>query len=122
MTIALGACGLGEYVDRTAVRPILITTATSQSGIMATTEEMKENRREVAEYMQKDYLVQQHNFRTVTDRMMLQISHQTTGAAMWKEIRTLHEGKSALVKADVRKCMLLARCDEGRDVKCTSGN
>jgi hypothetical protein len=29
----------------------------------------------------------------------------------------LHEGKSALVKADVRKCMLLARCYEGRDVK-----
>jgi hypothetical protein len=77
----------------------------------------KENRREVAEYTQKDYLVQQHIFGTVTDQMMLQISHQTTGAAMWKEIRTLHEGKSALIKADVRKCMLLARCDKGGDVK-----
>jgi hypothetical protein len=40
---------------------------------------------------------------------------------MWKEIRTLHEGKSALVKADVRKCMLLARCDEGGDVKAHFG-
>jgi hypothetical protein len=78
---------------------------------------MKENKREVAKYTQKDYLVQQHIFRTVTDQMMLQISHQTTGAAMWKEIRTLHEGKSALIKADMRKCMLLARCDEGGDVK-----
>jgi hypothetical protein len=48
---------------------------------------------------------------------MLQISHQTTGTAMWKEIRMLHEGKSALVKADVRKCMLLAHCNEGGDVK-----
>jgi hypothetical protein len=82
---------------------------------------MKENRREVAEYMQKDYLVQQHIFGTVTDRMMLQISHQTTGAAMWKEIKTLHEGKSTLVKADVRKRMLLARCDEGGDVKAHFG-
>jgi hypothetical protein len=35
--------------------------------------------------------------------MMLEISHQTTGAAMWKEIRMLYKGKSALVKADVRK-------------------
>jgi hypothetical protein len=67
MMIALGARGLGEYVDRTAVRPILITTATSQSGITATTEEIKENRREVAKYTQKDYLVQQHIFGTVTD-------------------------------------------------------
>jgi hypothetical protein len=34
---------------------------------MATMKEMKENQREVAEYTQKDYLVQQHIFRTVTD-------------------------------------------------------
>jgi hypothetical protein len=108
MMIALGARGLGEYVDRTAVQPILITTATSPSRITATPEEIKENKREVAEYKQKDYLVQQHIFETVTDQMMLQISNQTTGAAMWKEIKTLHEGKSTLVKADISKCMLLA--------------
>jgi hypothetical protein len=30
-------------------------------------EEVKENRREVAEYTQKDYLVQQHIFGTVID-------------------------------------------------------
>jgi hypothetical protein len=71
--------------------------------------------------MQKDYLIQQHIFGTVTDRIMLQISHQTTGAAMWKEIKTLHEGKSALVKADVQKRMLLACCDGGRDVKVHFG-
>jgi hypothetical protein len=67
MMIVLGARGLGEYVDGTAVLPILITTATSRSGITVTMEEMKENRREVAEYTQKDYLVQQHIFGTVTD-------------------------------------------------------
>jgi hypothetical protein len=33
MTIVLGAHGLGEYVDETAIRPILITTATRPSGI-----------------------------------------------------------------------------------------
>jgi hypothetical protein len=121
MMIALGARGLREYVDGTAIRPILITTATSPSGKMATLEEVKENKREVAEYTQKDYLIQQHIFRTVTDQMMLQISHQTTGAVMWKEIRTLYEGKSALVKVDVRKCMLLAHCDEGGDVKAHFG-
>jgi hypothetical protein len=33
----------------------------------------------------------------------------------------LHEGKSTLVKADVRKRMLLARCDEGGDVKAHFG-
>jgi hypothetical protein len=123
MMIALGARGLGEYVDETAVRPILITTATSPSGKIATPEEAKENKnkREVAEYMQKDYLVQQHIFGTITDRMMLQISHQTTGAAMWKEIKTLHEGKSTLVKVDVRKHMLLTRCDKGGDVKAHFG-
>jgi hypothetical protein len=88
---------------------------------MATLEEVKENKKEVAEYMQKDFFIQQHIFGTVTDQMMLQISNQTTGAAMWTEIKTLHEGKSILVKADVRKCMLLAHCDEGGDVKAHFG-
>jgi hypothetical protein len=36
-------------------------------------------------------------------------------------VKTLHEGKSALVKVDVRKCMLLAHCDEGRDIKAHFG-
>jgi hypothetical protein len=44
MMIALGACRLGEYVDGTAIRPILITTATSPSGITATPEKVKENK------------------------------------------------------------------------------
>jgi hypothetical protein len=29
----------------------------------------------------------------------------------------LHEGKSALVQVDIRKHILLARCDKGGDVK-----
>jgi hypothetical protein len=40
---------------------------------------------------------------------------------MWKEIKMLYEGKSALVKVDVRKRMLLACCDEGGDVKAHFG-
>jgi hypothetical protein len=84
---------------------------------MTTPEEVKENKKEVAKFKQKGFFIQQHIFGTVTDRVMLQISNQTTGTAMWTEIKTLHEGKSALVKVDVRKCMLLAYCDEGRDVK-----
>jgi hypothetical protein len=38
---------------------------------------------------------------------MLQLRSQLTGAAMWTEMKKLHEGKSALVKADMRKHMLL---------------
>jgi hypothetical protein len=71
--------------------------------------------------MQKDYLVQQYILGTVTDRTMLQISNQTIGTAMWKEIKMLHEGKSTLVKVDVMKHMLLACCDEGGDVKVHFG-
>jgi hypothetical protein len=68
MLIALRARGLGEYVDGTAVQPILFATATSSK--MATPEEVKENKKEVAEYMQKDFFIQQHIFGTVTDRMI----------------------------------------------------
>jgi hypothetical protein len=48
---------------------------------------------------------------------MLQLGSQLTGAAMWTEVKKLHEGKSALVKVDMRKPMLLTRCEEGADVK-----
>jgi hypothetical protein len=77
MTIVLGARGLGEYVDGTVVRPILITTATSRTGITATTEEVKENRREVAEYTQKDYLVQQCKGTSVRFLTSPVLSHST---------------------------------------------
>jgi hypothetical protein len=40
---------------------------------------------------------------------------------MWTEIKMLHEGKSTLVKVDVRKRMLLACCDEGGDIKVHFG-
>jgi hypothetical protein len=73
------------------VQPILFTTATSSSTSastvtptvtvytkigrgMATPEEVKDNKKEVAKYTQKDFFIQQYIFRTVTDRMMLQIS------------------------------------------------
>jgi hypothetical protein len=83
--------------------------------------EVKENRKEINEYTQKDSLVQQHIFSTITDRLMLQLGSQLTGAAMWTEVKKLHEGKSALVKVDMRKRMLLMRCKEGADVKVHFG-
>jgi hypothetical protein len=48
---------------------------------------------------------------------MLQLGSQLTGATMWTEVKKLHKGKSALVKADMRKHMLLIQCEEGADVK-----
>jgi hypothetical protein len=126
MTIALGACGLGEYVDGTVQIPLhFVTDSTGVvkdvNGNTKTTDEVKENRKEINEYTQKDSLVQQHIFSTITDRLMLQLGSQLTGAAMWTEVKKLHEGKSALVKADMRKHMLLTRCEESADVKAHFG-
>jgi hypothetical protein len=126
MTIALGAHGLGEYVDGTV--PIPTRYVADSAGILestpgkpATADEIKENMKEVNEYTQKDSLVQQHIFSTITDRLMLQLGSTLTGAAMWAQVKKLHEGKSMLVKVDMRKRMLLTHCDEGADVRAHFG-
>jgi hypothetical protein len=85
------------------------------------TKSKKIERKLLNEYTQKDSLVQQHIFSTITDRLMLQLGSQLTGAAMWTEMKKLHKGKSALVKADMCKRMLLTRCEEGADVKAHFG-
>jgi hypothetical protein len=112
MTITLGMCGLREYVDGTVpIPPRFVTDSTGVvkdvNGNMKTADEVKENRKEVNEYTQNDSLIQQHIFSTITDRLMLQLRSQLTGAAMWTEVKKLHKGMSALVKADMCKHMLL---------------
>jgi hypothetical protein len=112
MTITLGARGLGEYVDGTVpIPPCFVTNSMGVvkdvNGNTKTADEVKENRKEINEYTQKDLLVQQHIFSTITDRLMLQLRSQLTGATMWTKVKKLHEGKSTLVKADMCKHMLL---------------
>jgi hypothetical protein len=109
MTIALGTHGLGEYVDgMVPIPPHFVMDSMGVvkdvNGNMKTADEVKDNRKEVNEYAQKDSLVQQHIFSTITDRLMLQLGSQLTGATMWTEVKKLHEGKSALVKVDMCKC------------------
>jgi hypothetical protein len=111
MMIVLGTHGLREYVDGMVLIPPCFVmdsmgVVKDANSNMKTMDEVKGNRKEVNEYTQKDSLVQQHIFSTITDRM-LQLGSRLTGAAMWTEVKKLHEGKSALVKADMRKRMLL---------------
>ncbi|KAJ8582924.1 hypothetical protein M405DRAFT_776001, partial [Rhizopogon salebrosus TDB-379] len=91
MTIALNAHGLGEYVDGTVLIPTRYVADSagileSAPGKPATADEIKENRKEVNEYTQKDSLVQQHIFSTITDRLMLQLGSTLTGATMWAQV------------------------------------
>ena len=78
MLIALRARGLGEYVEGTATKTARYVansagTVVKADGTVASQDEIKENRKEVNEYEQKDSLVQQHIFSTIMDRVMLQL-------------------------------------------------
>jgi len=103
MLIALRACSLGEYVEGTATKTAhyvanFVGVVVKVDRSTASQDEIKENRKEVNEYEQKDSLIQQHIFSTITDCVMLQLESLDSGSAMWKELQKLHEGKSALVK------------------------
>jgi hypothetical protein len=81
MTIALGAHSLGEFID--GIVPILLRFIMDSMGVVKdvngntkTTDKGKENRKEINEYTQKDSLIQQHIFSTITDRLMLQLGSQ----------------------------------------------
>jgi hypothetical protein len=67
MTIVLGMCELGEYVDEMVlIPPCFFMDSTgvvkNANGNTKTADEVKENRKKVNEYTQKNSLIQQHIF------------------------------------------------------------
>jgi hypothetical protein len=53
----------------------------------------------------------------ITDRLLLRVQKLEGAAAMWKEIRDIHGGKTELVQIDLRRRLQETRYDENGDVK-----
>jgi hypothetical protein len=111
MLTAIGARGLTRYIDGRAVRPALFKAddktgkPTKPDGTPASEVEIEERDTKIDEYCQKDAYVKQHIFSTITDRLLLRVQKQDSGASIWKEICSIHEGKTELVQIDLRRCL-----------------
>lgn len=127
MLTAIGAQGLLRYTDGRAKEPIpfnvdLNTKALKKKDDTAPTQtEIDELDKRIDEYQQKNSLVKQQIFSTITDRLLLRVQKLETASEIWKEICQIHEGKTELVQIDLRRKLQETRCDEGGDVKAHFG-
>ncbi|KIK45144.1 hypothetical protein CY34DRAFT_28327, partial [Suillus luteus UH-Slu-Lm8-n1] len=111
------------YKERmlTAVVPFDIDPMTGVAmkpdGSAPTQTEIDEHDKKIDEHYQKDSLVKQQLFSTITDRLLLRVQKLEGAAAMWEEIHDIHEGKTELVQIDLRRRLQDLRCEENGDAK-----
>jgi hypothetical protein len=69
------------------------------------------------EFYQKDSLVKQQVFSTITDRLLLRIQKLEVASQIWNKICNIHEDKTKLVQIDLRRRLQETRCRENGDVR-----
>src|SRR6266481_8348663 len=112
-----------QYVDGQATKPapfaldpktqLLITT----KGAAPTDAEIEALDDKLDDYYQKDALVKQHIFSTISDRLLLRVQSLLSASKIWAEISTIHEGKTELVQIDLHRRLQEMRCDEQGDIR-----
>ncbi|OJA12498.1 hypothetical protein AZE42_13426 [Rhizopogon vesiculosus] len=123
----IGARGLMWYVDGQATKPIpyALDAKTGKpvkpDGMPLTATEIEELDDKIDKFYQKDSLVKQQIFGTITDRLLLRVQKLKVSAKIWAEVCVIHEGKTELVQIDLRRRLQDMRCEEGGDVKAHFG-
>jgi hypothetical protein len=86
-------------------------------GVVATEAEIEAHEDKIDEYHQKDSLVKQQLFSTITDRILLRVQKSGASSVVWTEICKIHEGKSDLVQIDLRRRLSDTHCKESGDIR-----
>ena len=123
MLTALGARGLMRYTDGRKSRPdpFKVDETTKKlkkpDGTTPTESEIEDLDEKIDEYHQKDSLVKQQIFSTISDQLLLRVQSLGSASKIWDEVCKIHEGKTELVQIDLRRRLQEVQCDEGGDVK-----
>jgi hypothetical protein len=123
MLTAIGARGLMWYADGCAVRPSLFKVhkktkkLVKDDGTEPTEAEVEALDKKLDEFYQKDSLVKQQVFSTITDRLLLHVQKLKVASQIWNEICDIHKDKTELVQIDLRRRLQETRCEENRDVR-----
>jgi len=123
MLNTIGARGLMRYVDGRAAKPVPFAISAKtrlpvKADGSATTEEEREAKDDkIDEWYQKDALVKQHIYSTISNRLLWRVKGLPDASKIWDEIRKVHEGKTELVQVDLRRRLQETRCGEGEDVR-----
>jgi hypothetical protein len=121
---AISARGLMRYADGRALEPLPYpvdektgSLKPKADGSIPNEKEIEERDKKIDEYDQKNSLVKQQVFSTITDRLLLRVQKLESASEVWAEICQIHEDKTELVQIDLRRRLHETRCDEGGDVK-----
>src|SRR5258705_3997095 len=112
-----------RYIDGRVKQPIpfALSPTTGEplkaDGKPATDAEIEALDDRLDEFCQKNSLVKQHIFSTISDRLVMRVKNLQTASMIWVEIRKIHEGKTELVQVDLRRRLQETRCEEGGDVR-----
>ena len=127
MLTAIGARGLMRYTDGRKVKPdpFEVDSTTKKlkkpDGTTPTDKEIEDLDDLIDEYHQKDSLVKQQIFSTITDQLLLRVQSLGSASRIWSEVCKIHEGKTELVQIDLRRRLQEMRCEEGGDIKAHFG-
>jgi hypothetical protein len=86
-------------------------------GTEPTPTEIEDLNKKIDEFHQKNSLVKQQVFSTISDQLLLCVQKLEGANEVWTEICQIHEGKMQLVQIDLQRHMQETRCEEGGDVK-----
>ncbi|KAG1816294.1 hypothetical protein DFJ58DRAFT_630881, partial [Suillus subalutaceus] len=91
------AWGLVRYMDGRAIEPALFKKDTNgdlvkDDGTKPSQTEIEDLEKKQDEFYQKDSLVKQYIFSTISDQMLLQVQNTGGASKVWTEICTIHEG------------------------------
>ncbi len=115
MLTAIGARGLMRYTDGRKVKPVPFVFDSSTSkykkpdGSEPTESEVEDLDDKIDEYHQKDSLVKQQIFSTISDQLLLRVQSLGSASKIWDEVCKIHEGKTELVQIDLRRRLLPSR-------------
>src|SRR5882762_2412625 len=118
----IGARGLMRYVDGRAREPLpFAISAKTQlpvkaNGSTTTEEEQEAQDNKIDEWHQKNALAKQHFYSMISDRLLLRVQRLPDASKIWKELCTIHEGKTELVQVDLRRRLQEMWCGEGKDI------
>ena len=107
MLTAISARGLMRYVDGRATKPAPFALdpktqlPITAQGAAPTDAEIEALDDKIGDYYQKDALVKQHIFSTISDRLLLRVQSLLSASKIWAEIHTIHEGKTELMQIDL---------------------
>src|SRR5258705_901333 len=119
---AISARGLMRYVNGRAQEPLPFAISAKMQlpvkadGSATTEQEQEAQDDKIDEWYQKDALTKQHVFSMITDRLLLCVQRLQDASKIWKEICTIHEGKTELVQVDLHRRLQEMWCGKGEDV------